>query len=113
MGGGAPGQGASETSGSGVDSSGAEGDSDDPAQSVAEPVGSYVPAPVSFVSPDEEDDEDAGQSGYSAGDTREDLPTASAWKDSARDKAFDPNSAKRRPVVFEEDDDLDVPDFLK
>jgi cell division protein FtsZ len=79
----------------------------------AEPTGSYVPAPVSFVSPDDEDDEDAGQPGFSMSDTRDDLPTPSAWKDSARDKAFDPNSAKRRPVVFEEDDDLDVPDFLK
>ncbi|MBV9208395.1 MAG: cell division protein FtsZ, partial [Actinobacteria bacterium] len=28
-------------------------------------------------------------------------------------KAFDAATARRRPVVFEEDDDLDVPDFLK
>ncbi|HEX6448631.1 MAG TPA: cell division protein FtsZ [Trebonia sp.] len=86
---------------------------DVPAQPAAEPAGSYVPAPVSFVSPDEEDDEDTGQPGFSMSDTRDDLPTPPAWKDSGRDKTFDPNSNKRRPVVFEEDDDLDVPDFLK
>jgi cell division protein FtsZ len=28
-------------------------------------------------------------------------------------RGFDPGSTRRRPVVFEEDDDLDVPDFLK
>jgi hypothetical protein len=28
-------------------------------------------------------------------------------------KTFDVASTRRRPVVFEEDDDLDVPDFLK
>ena len=40
-----------------------------------------------------------------------------AWKDSGRaakqDKVFDVNAGRRRPVVFEEEDDLDVPDFLK
>ena len=112
-GGGEPsgGSAASSSGGSGAE----QGDpvADVPAQP-AEPIGSYVPAPVSFVSPDEEDDdEDAGQPGFSMGDTRDDLPSPPAWKDSGRDKAFDPNSAKRRPVVFEEDDDLDVPDFLK
>jgi hypothetical protein len=28
-------------------------------------------------------------------------------------KSFDVSATRRRPVVFEEDDDLDVPDFLK
>jgi hypothetical protein len=28
-------------------------------------------------------------------------------------KTFDVAATRRRPVVFEEDDDLDVPDFLK
>jgi hypothetical protein len=28
-------------------------------------------------------------------------------------KTFDVPTTRRRPVVFEEDDDLDVPDFLK
>jgi hypothetical protein len=39
------------------------------------------------------------------------------WKDSGRggkqDKVFDVAAGRRRPVVFEEEDDLDVPDFLK
>jgi cell division protein FtsZ len=86
---------------------------DVPAQHVAEGSGSYVPARVSFVSPDEEDDEDAAEPGFGAGDTRDDIVTPSAWQDPARDKAFDPNASRRHEVVFEEDDDLDVPDFLK
>ncbi len=28
-------------------------------------------------------------------------------------KTFDVPTTRRRPVVFEEDDDLDIPDFLK
>ena len=28
-------------------------------------------------------------------------------------RTFDVAATRRRPVVFEEDDDLDVPDFLK
>ena len=28
-------------------------------------------------------------------------------------RTFDVPASRRRPVVFEEDDDLDVPDFLK
>jgi cell division protein FtsZ len=106
--------GSGPSGGSAASSSGGSGAEEDPVDDVpAEPIGSYVPAPVSFVSPDEEDDEDADQPGFSMSDTRDDLPTSSAWKDSSRDKSFDPNAAKRRPVVFEEDDDLDVPDFLK
>jgi len=31
----------------------------------------------------------------------------------AAGKTFDVATTRRRPVVFEEDDDLDVPDFLK
>jgi hypothetical protein len=81
-------------------------------QHAAETAG-YVPAPVSFVSPEEEHGEASDGHGYSSGDTVDDLPAPSAWRDSAREKAFDPNAPRRRPVVFEEDDDLDVPDFLK
>jgi cell division protein FtsZ len=33
--------------------------------------------------------------------------------DSSSYKTFDVPTTRRRPVVFEEDDDLDVPDFLK
>jgi cell division protein FtsZ len=75
----------------------------------------YVPAPVSFVSPDEETGysdglADTGASGLGSSGT-------SSWTDSGRvgagDKVFDSKAGRRRPVVFEEDDDLDVPDFLK
>ncbi len=87
----------------------------------------YVPSPVSFVSPDSDDDEEYGgkpAGGYGSWD-RDDArprpaprpPTPSSWKDSGRagkqDTVFDVTAGRRRPVVFEEDDDLDVPDFLK
>jgi len=82
-----------------------------------------MPSPVSFLSQDDEDDF-GGKPGYatqpSAGDRGgETTPgsSASAWRDPVRsgkqDKVFDVNAGRRRPVVFEEDDDLDVPDFLK
>jgi len=87
----------------------------------------YVPSPVSFVSPDGDDDEDhdarsAGGFGTRARDDRDrDADAASSgsanWKDSGRagkqETVFDVSAGRRRPVVFEEDDDLDVPDFLK
>ena len=86
----------------------------------------YVPSPVSFVSPDGDDDDyDAkpggGYSSRSRDDRDRDADAASAgpasWKDSGRagkqDTVFDVSAGRRRPVVFEEDDDLDVPDFLK
>jgi cell division protein FtsZ len=90
----------------------------------------YVPSPVSFVSPDGDDDQDydgkpAGGYGSRSRDSRDDrdrdTDAASAgpasWKDSGRagkqDTVFDVSAGRRRPVVFEEDDDLDVPDFLK
>jgi cell division protein FtsZ len=38
---------------------------------------------------------------------------ASAFRPSHAEKTFDVATTRRRPVVFEEDDDLDVPDFLK
>ncbi len=87
----------------------------------------YVPSPVSFVSPDGDEDEDydgksAGGYGTRAGDDRDrDRDAASAgsagWRDSGRagkqETVIDVSAGRRRPVVFEEDDDLDVPDFLK
>ena len=88
----------------------------------------YVPTPVSFVSPDTDDDEEYGgkpAAGYGSWDRDRDgeAPSAPAagtpsnWRDSGRpakqDTVFDVNAGRRRPVVFEEDDDLDVPDFLK
>ena len=78
------------------------------------PTRSYVPAPVSFVSPDG-DDEFPVTPAYSP--TRRTTGLTGARRagrtPGARDKVFDVNAGRRRPVVFEEDDDLDVPDFLK
>jgi cell division protein FtsZ len=68
----------------------------------------YVPAPVSFVSDDDQYGTKPGDAAGGAGP---------GWKDSGRagkqDKPFDVTAGRRRPVVFEEEDDLDVPDFLK
>jgi cell division protein FtsZ len=83
-----------------------------PEQSADEALSDYVPAPVSFVSPEED-----GGTGYSDSLADSGLSGSSSWADSgrtsARDKSFDSGAGRRRPVVFEEDDDLDVPDFLK
>jgi cell division protein FtsZ len=40
-------------------------------------------------------------------------PGGGAAPDSAAARVFDVPTTRRRPVIFEEDDDLDVPDFLK
>jgi cell division protein FtsZ len=88
----------------------------------ADAASSYVPAPVSFVSPEE--DEEFTVASAQVADPRDDravdgTPGAGspAWKDSGRpgpgERVFDVSAGRRRPVVFEEDDDLDVPDFLK
>ena len=87
------------------------------ARPAAEAASGYVPAPVSFVSEDE--DGYAAKSGHEAARGAEAAasPATPGWKDSGRpakqDKVFDVSAGRRRPVVFEEDDDLDVPDFLK
>jgi cell division protein FtsZ len=79
---------------------------------VAEGVSSYVPAPVSFVSPDEaEPGSDGLQDGLSSLSGFGSGSGSPGWKDSGR--GGDSGAGRRRPVVFEEDDDLDVPDFLK
>ncbi len=99
-------------------SAGAESGS--PAQQAADAASGYVPSPVSFVSEDE--DEYAATSDRSGheparGSEAAASPATPSWKDSGRpvkqDKVFDVSAGRRRPVVFEEDDDLDVPDFLK
>jgi cell division protein FtsZ len=99
-----------------------------PAQSGGDGASSgYVPSPVSFVTPDSDDDEEYGgkpATSYGSWDRdreRESEATSatgpSNWKDPGRpskqDTVFDVTAGRRRPVVFEEDDDLDVPDFLK
>jgi cell division protein FtsZ len=86
-----------------------------PEPSADEALSGYVPAPVSFVSP--EDDAATGYSDGLADTGLSSSSSSSSWADSgrasARDKVFDSGGGRRRPVVFEEDDDLDVPDFLK
>ncbi|HXT92899.1 MAG TPA: cell division protein FtsZ, partial [Trebonia sp.] len=88
-----------------------------PVQPAPEVPSGYTPSPVSFVS-----DDDDGYGGYNSG--RGDGTPGSGssgggqpWKDSSRggkqEKIFDVTTGRRRPVVFEEEDDLDVPDFLK
>jgi cell division protein FtsZ len=88
----------------------------DAGEPAADGAAGYVPAPVSFVSPDE-DDEFSVASGFAAGAKDDGASGAgqAGWRDSGRagDKVFDARAGRRRPVVFEEDDDLDVPDFLK
>jgi cell division protein FtsZ len=83
---------------------------------------SYVPAPVAFVSGDDDDYQSADGTGYATGDgtagppAPAGIPGAAARPEvprSAPEKSFDSSAPRRRPVVFEEEDDLDVPDFLK
>jgi cell division protein FtsZ len=91
-----------------------------PVQPASDVPSGYVPSPVSFVSDD--DDEYGSKPGYGGydrdrgGDAAQG-GAAPGWKDSGRagkqDKVFDVTAGRRRPVVFEEEDDLDVPDFLK
>jgi cell division protein FtsZ len=79
-----------------------------PVQPATEVPSGYTPAPVSFVS----DDDD----GYGAGRGDGTPGGGQPWKDAGRgkqEKIFDVTTGRRRPVVFEEEDDLDVPDFLK
>jgi len=90
-----------------------------PVQPASDGSPGYVPSSVSFVS---EDDEEYGSKDSYGGYDRDRGSDAAqggtpGWKDSGRagkpDKAFDVPAGRRRPVVFEEEDDLDVPDFLK
>ena len=88
-----------------------------PVQPASDVPSAYVPAPVSFVS---EDDGEYAKPGYGGHDSDHGGDTQGGatpgWKDSGRaskDKVFDVTPGRRRPVVFEEEDDLDVPDFLK
>jgi cell division protein FtsZ len=87
------------------------GDRELAASSASDSSSGYVPAPVSFVSDDDEYGTKPGYGADAAGGA------VSGWKDSGRagkqDKPFDVTAGRRRPVVFEEEDDLDVPDFLK
>jgi cell division protein FtsZ len=89
-----------------------------PVQPASDGAPGYVPSSVSFVSDDEEYGAKDGYGGYDR-DHGSDAAQGGTpgWKDSGRggkqDKVFDVAAGRRRPVVFEEEDDLDVPDFLK
>jgi cell division protein FtsZ len=90
-----------------------------PVQPASDGAPGYVPSSVSFVSDD--DEEYGAKDGYGGYDRDRGSDAAQGgtpgWKDSGRtgkqDKVFDVAAGRRRPVVFEEEDDLDVPDFLK
>jgi cell division protein FtsZ len=51
---------------------------------------------------------DAGEAAGSGGSVSADSPVTGAAA-----RVFDVATTRRRPVIFEEDDDLDIPDFLK
>jgi cell division protein FtsZ len=68
---------------------------------VPAPLAALLGAPVSVDGPGS----DTGTAGLA---TLPDPPAAPPVP-----KTFDVAVTRRRPVVFEEDDDLDVPDFLK
>jgi cell division protein FtsZ len=110
---------AGATPGSGAGTAGGTRPAAEPPASTGTDGAAYVPAPVSFVSPDEDEAYGAkpGYGGYPHEERDSGGDAAAAWKDSGRpakqDKVFDVNAGRRRPVVFEEEDDLDVPDFLK
>jgi cell division protein FtsZ len=96
------------------DSGSADPNAEGTAQPASDGPSGYVPSPVSFVSDDDEEyGTTPGYGGYDSGRGGDATPS---WKDSGRgkqDKVFDVTAGRRRPVVFEEEDDLDVPDFLK
>ena len=75
-----------------------------------------APVPADVGEPETTEPEPSGNDAVRSGDA----PYASASYSSISrpahaelGKTFDVASTRRRPVVFEEDDDLDVPDFLK
>ena len=90
-----------------------------PVQPASDGSPGYVPSEVSFVAEDDEEYGSKGSYGGYDGDRGSDAAQGGTpgWKDSGRtgkqDKVFDVAPGRRRPVVFEEEDDLDVPDFLK
>jgi cell division protein FtsZ len=77
-------------------------------------LGAPVPADVGV--PETAEPEPSGNDAVTPGDAAYSSPSYSAVSRPAHaelGKTFDVASTRRRPVVFEEDDDLDVPDFLK
>ncbi len=88
----------------GLDAGARTGDSGADSGPLADPVGPADPgetAPWDISA-------DAGEPARSSGSTGGDSPATGAAA-----RVFDVATTRRRPVIFEEDDDLDVPDFLK
>ncbi|MEP7025776.1 MAG: cell division protein FtsZ, partial [Actinomycetota bacterium] len=71
------------------------------------------PAAAQAAGPDSSGGGSSGAGSSAASSTGAELPPASRAEPAAASRAFDTASTRRRSVVFEEDDDLDVPDFLK
>ena len=75
-----------------------------------------APVPADVGEPETAEPEPSGDDAGTSGDASYSSASHSAISRPAHaelGKTFDVASTRRRPVVFEEDDDLDVPDFLK
>jgi cell division protein FtsZ len=78
-----------------------------------------APVPTEAAEPETVDSEPPRDDAVLAGDTSYSSYSSASYSAISRPahaelgKTFDVASTRRRPVVFEEDDDLDVPDFLK
>jgi cell division protein FtsZ len=87
----------------------AAGFDEQPVKAGSDGLPGYIPSPISLVP----DDEESGHGGYD----RDPGDATPSWKDSRRadkqNERSDVTATRRRPVIFEEEDDLDVPDFLK
>jgi cell division protein FtsZ len=75
-----------------------------------------APVPADVGEPETAEPEPSGNDAVMSGDASYSSASYSSISRPAHaelGKTFDVASTRRRPVVFEEDDDLDVPDFLK
>jgi len=75
-----------------------------------------APVPADVGEPETSEPEPSGNDAVMSGDASYSSASYSSISRPAHaelGKTFDVASTRRRPVVFEEDDDLDVPDFLK
>ncbi|MFZ0187678.1 MAG: hypothetical protein WAL72_12140, partial [Streptosporangiaceae bacterium] len=75
-----------------------------------------APVPADAGEPETAEPKPSGDDAVTSGDASYSSASYSSISRPAHaelGKTFDVASTRRRPVVFEEDDDLDVPDFLK
>jgi cell division protein FtsZ len=74
-----------------------------------------APVPADAGEPETAEPEPSGDDAVTSGDAYSSASYSSISRPAHAElgKTFDVASTRRRPVVFEEDDDLDVPDFLK